>query len=379
MALVVSQEHDLLRDAAKGFLAEYAPLSKLRAMRDNDDPFGYDPALWQRMTEMGWAGILVPEKYGGLDFGVVGAGLLMEEMGRTLSASPFFSSAIMAVTLVNAIASEAQKKWLLTEIASGKAVMALAVDEGRSHDPRATKLSAIPSGNGFVLNGDKTFVLDGHVADRVIVAARTTGKAGAKAGLSLFLLDADSQGLEHRRRVMVDSRNAADLKFDQVKVDGNQLLGALDEGYEPLEKALDVGRVCLGAEMLGTASEAFERTLEYLKERKQFGAPIGSFQVLQHRAAHLFSEIEMLRSVVLKALQALQAGDASASFLASLTKAKAAQVADLATSEAIQMHGGIGMTDEFDIGFFAKRAKVASETYGDYYFHADRFARTKGY
>jgi acyl-CoA dehydrogenase len=379
MALVISQEHDLLRDAAKGFLAEHAPVSGLRTLRDSDDPFGYDPALWQRMTEMGWAGILVPEKFGGLDFGIVGAGILMEEMGRTLSASPFFSSAIMAATLLSEAASDKQKQLLLPQIAAGKAVVALAVDENRSHDPVGTNLSAKPSGNGFVLNGKKDFVLDGHVADKVIVASRTAGKAGSKAGLSLFLLDADSAGLELRRRLMVDSRNAADLVFDGVKVNGDQLLGTLDEGYEPLEKALDVGRACLSAEMLGTAGEAFERTLGYLKERKQFGAPIGSFQVLQHRAAHLFSEIEMLRSVVLKALQALQAGDASAAFLASLAKAKAAQVADLATSEAIQMHGGVGMTDEFDIGFFIKRAKVAAATYGDYYFHADRFARTKGY
>ena len=379
MALVISQEHDLLRDAAKGFLAEHAPVSALRTLRDSDDPFGYDPALWQRMTEMGWAGILVPEKYGGLDFGIVGAGLLMEEMGRTLSASPFFSTAIMAATLLKEAGREMQKKRLLPQLAAGKAVVALALDEGRSHDPGGIKLSAKPAGNGFVLNGEKTFVLDGHVADQVIVAARTGGKAGTKFGLSLFLIEADRDGLEFRRRTLVDSRNVADMTFAEVKVDGDQLIGALNEAYEPLEKALDVGRACLSSEMLGTASEAFERTLEYLKERKQFGVPVGSFQVLQHRAAHLFSEIEMLRSVVLKALLALQTGDASSSFLTSLAKAKAAQVVDLATSEAIQMHGGIGMTDEFDIGFFIKRARVASETYGDYYFHADRFARIKGY
>ena len=379
MALVISQEHELLRDAAKGFLAEHGPVSGLRALRDSDDPFGFDPALWQRMTEMGWAGILIPEQYGGLDFGIVGAGLLMEEMGRTLSASPFFSSAVMAATLLKENGNDKQKERLLPQLASGQAVIALALDEGRAHDPSATKLSAKPFGNGFVLNGEKNFVLDGHVADQVIVAARTSGKAGSEAGLSLFLLDADSDGLEHRRRSLVDSRNVADFSFTEVKVGGDQLLGTLDEGFGPLELALNVGRACLSAEMLGSASEAFERTLEYLKERKQFGAPIGSFQVLQHRAAHLFSEIEMLRSVVLKALQALETSDASAPFLSSLAKAKAAQVVELATSEAVQMHGGIGMTDEFDIGFFIKRAKVAAETYGDYYFHADRFARIKGY
>jgi acyl-CoA dehydrogenase len=241
------------------------------------------------------------------------------------------------------------------------------------------KTRAETSGNGFRISGAKTFVLDGHVADKLIVAARTSGADTETNGITLFLVDRAAAGLSVKRTIMVDSRNAADITFDHVQVSGDDILGTVDGGFGLLDKVLDAGRTCLAAEMLGISAESFDRTVDYLKQREQFGKKIGEFQALQHRAAHLFCEVELGRSVVLKALQAIDAGDSHAPALASLAKAKMGEVAKLATNEAVQMHGGIGMTDDFDIGFFMKRARAAMETFGDLSFHGDRLARIQGY
>ena len=379
MSLVLNEEDMLLKDSAKGFLTGKAPVSALRKLRDDRDETGYSPELWAEMVDMGWAGIVVPEEYGGLGYGFAGAGLIMEEMGRTLTASPMLSTAIIGASLIAKAGSEEQKAAFLGKIADGSLITALAVDEGRYHGPRNVAMTATAKGNGFELNGAKAFVLDGNVADQLIVAARTSGAAGDKDGITLFAVPSYAGGVTVERTIMVDSRNAANISFDGVSVTGEQIIGHLDGGYGDVEYALNIGRACLAAEMLGTAQESFERTLSYLKERKQFGKIIGSFQGLQHRAAHLFSEIELAKSVVLKALRSLDEGDAMAPALASLAKAKLAEVVHLATAEAVQMHGGIGMTDEFDMGFFIKRARVAEATYGDYQFHVDRLARMKGY
>ncbi|MCG8504105.1 MAG: acyl-CoA dehydrogenase family protein [Sphingomonadales bacterium] len=379
MPLLLSEEQQLLQDATRGFLADKAPVSELRKLRDSADATGYSTELWGEMAEMGWAGILVPEEHGGLGFGAVGAGIVMEEMGRTLTASPMLSTAIVGASLIARGGSDAQKAEFLPKIAAGELTTALAVDEGPHHGPCRTSLAAEPSGNGFKLTGDKSFVVDGHVADRLAVAARTSGEAGETDGISLFLVDREADGVTVERTIMVDSRNAARINFNAVQVSGDDILGAIDAGFEVLDGALDLGRACLAAELTGVARESFERTVGYLKERQQFGTAIGAFQSLQHRAAHVYSEIELARSITLKALQAIDAGDPAAARLASTAKAKVGAVARLATNEAVQMYGGIGMTDEFDIGFFMKRARVADELYGDGRFHADRFAELSAY
>ena len=379
MALVLSEENILLKESARGFLDEKAPISEFRKLRDEAGADGYSKPLWQDMVDMGWAGIAIPEEYGGLDFGIVGAGIIMEEMGRSLTVSPMLSSAIVGASLLSKFGTDEQKNSLLPKLAEGNLITALAVDEGRHHSPKNTALSATPKGNGYVLNGEKSFVLDGHVADELIIAARTSGEVGDKNGLTLFQVPRDSAGVSTERTIMVDSRNAANISLTDVAVTGEQIIGTLDGGYGALESALNVGRACLAAEMLGCAQQSFELTMEYLKERKQFGEIIGSFQALQHRSAHLFSEIELAKSVVLKALSALDEDDAMAPAFVSLAKAKVSEVVQLATNEAVQMFGGIGMTDEMDIGFFMKRARAVEATYGDYNFHADRLARMRGY
>ena len=379
MALVLNEEQQMLKESARGFLTEHAPVSELRKLRDERSERGYSGDLWKQMVEMGWAGILVPEAYDGLDFGHVGMGQVVEESGRTLTASPLFATAILGVSVINSAGSEAQKSSLLPAIAAGELTTALAVDEKIHHAPLQIALSAEAQGDGYVLNGQKRYVVDGHSADKLIVAARTSGAAGDAEGISLFLVDRTAPGVNVQRTMMVDNRNAALVTFDNVDVAGDALLGEAGSGGKVLAEVLDIANTYLAAELLGIASESFERSLQYLKERTQFGVLIGSFQSLQHRAAHLWSEIEMAKSVVLSTLQALDDGSAQRPALASIAKAKLCEVTELATNEAVQMHGGIGMTDEHEIGFFMKRARPAQMLFGDYAHHADRFASLSGY
>lgn len=377
--LVHNEDQRLLADAAKGFIQEKAPVAALRKIRDERVAGGFDRGLWREMAEMGWTGILVPEEQGGLGFGHVGAGIICEEMGRTLTASPFLSTAVMAATALSRAGSPAQQERWLPAIVSGEAIIAAAIDEGRKHAPEKTALKAEASGNGFRLSGAKTYVADGQVADAFLVAARTAGSPGETKGISLFLVDAKASGLSAEQVVTLDSRGAAHLTFDNVQVTGADVLGEVDDGHGLLEIVLGAGRAGLAAELSGNAQETFGRTVAYLKERKQFGRTIGAFQALQHRAAHLFAEVEIAKSAVMAALTALDADAAKASLQVSVAKSKAASVARLAAQEAIQMHGGIGMTDAIDIGLFAKRMQVASELYGDADFHADRVALARGF
>jgi len=379
MPLVLTEEQEMLKESARGFLDEKAPVAALRKLRDTNDPNGFSRDLWKEMAEMGWAGILVEEEFGGADFGFVGAGVLAEEMGRTLTASPFLSTSILAATALKKLGTAAQKEANLPGIAAGEALYALAVDETRKHGPAKIAMKAEKHGNGFKLSGNKTFVADGHVADKIIVAARSAGAAGDMDGLTLFLVNAKAKGVSVERTQMVDNRNAARIAFDGVEATGDDVLGEVDGGYMALEGVLNAGRAGLAAEMSGSAQQAFAITVNYLKERKQFGTEIGTFQALQHRAAHLYSEIELVKSAVLKALQDLDAHYGMAGPICSLAKAKTSEVAKLASQEAVQMHGGIGMNDEYDIGFYMKRIRVAQEMFGDAAFHTDRLAQLRGY
>jgi len=379
MALVLNDEQTMLRDNARGFLAKNAPIAHLRALRDNRDADGFSRALWKGFVEMGWAGILVPQDYGGLGLGHVEAGIVMEQLGHTLTPSPFLSTAVLAATAIARVGNDQQKKNYLPQIVAGDLIATLAVDEAAKHHPEKTALTAARAGNGFKLRGAKTFVIDGHVANLLIVAARTAGKPGETNGLTLFMVDANAPGIRAERTPTVDSHNAARITFQDVSVGADNVLGKADAGWDALEGVLNAGRAAVAAEMVGASEEAFSRTVAYLKERKQFGRPIGEFQALQHRAAHLYCELEVTRSAVLKALQTLDDSYDRASAIASVAKARAGLSATLAVQEAVQMHGGIGMTDEFDIGLFMKRVRVGQELFGDANFHADRLARLNRY
>ena len=303
----------------------------------------------------------------------------MEEIGRTLMPSPFLATAVLAASALSRGGNAAQQSQYLPRISDGSLLAALAIDEGNKHRPLMTSLQALRSGNGFRLRGEKAFVVDGHTADLLIVAARTAGRAGEVFGLTLFLVDPKAQGVAIERTVMVDSHNAARIVFDQVEVDADGVLGEVDQAFGLLEALLDIGRGAVASEMVGLSEEVFGRTIAYLRERKQFGKPIGEFQALQHRAARLYIEIEITRAAVLKALQTLDGELANAGAAVAVAKARAGSTATLAVQEGVQMHGGMGMTDQFDIGFFMKRARVCQELFGDSNFHADRLARMKSY
>jgi alkylation response protein AidB-like acyl-CoA dehydrogenase len=375
MSMLLNEEQTLLKDSARGFFGEKLPIAALRALRDSKDQTGFDRDLWGEMAEMGWAGVLIPEAYGGVEFGYKGLGQVLEEAGRTLAASPLVSTVLLCGPLILAAGSEEQKQEILPAIASGDRIMALALEEAPRHAPTKITTRAEKITDGYSLSGQKTFVLDGHVADQLIVVARTSGEPGDQHGLSLFVVDGNAKGLTCTRTVMVDSRNAANLTLENVRAN---LLGPMDEGLSVLEPVLDGARIGLAAEMLGSSLEAFERTLEYLKIREQFGVPIGSFQALKHRASLMFCEIELTKSAVLEALTALDENRNDIAMLASLSKAKACEMVELISNEAVQLHGGIGMTDEEEIGFFMKRARVAQQTFGDAGFHRDRYATLMG-
>ncbi len=379
MTLVLNEEQRMLKDAAREFFAARLPVSNLRRLRDAADAYGYDREAWREMAELGWAGVLVPEAHGGSAFGHVGLGQILEESGRTLAATPLVATALVAATLLARGGTSAQQAAWLPALAAGTRLFALCVDETPRHDPVRTTLAATRSGDGWQLDGSKHWVLDGHVADLLLVVARTSGVAGDARGLTLFAVPATAPGVARTRLAVVDSRNAAHIHFDAVRVGQDAVIGEPDAGFSLLDATLDAARAGLAAEMLGAATEAFERTLAYLKLRRQFDAPIGSFQALKHRAAQMFCELELTRSAVLAALAAQDAGSDDAALLASLAKARASDTAELVSNEAVQLHGGIGMTDAEEIGFFMKRARVAQQTFGDAGFHRERYARRLGW
>ena len=381
MTMILNEEQTMLKDSAKEFCAKNAPIAQLRKLRDEDSADGFDRSAWQAMAELGWAAIPFPEAFGGLDFGYKGLGVVTEETGRTLAASPLFATVWLGGTALNKGGSEKQKAALLPPLAAGELLLALALEESHRHNPYAIATEARKASGGFLLNGKKTFVLDGHVADKLLVVARTSGGPDSRDGLSLFLVDRQAAGVKVTRTRMVDSRNAANIEFDGLALGDEALVGELDKAAEVLDPVLDIGRIGMAAEMLGGLQECFERTIAYLKEREQFGVPIGSFQALKHRAANMFCEVELSKSCVLEALTALDEGRSAEEVakLASLAKAKVGETYNLVSREGIQMHGGIGMTDEFDIGFFIKRAAVSEQTLGDLNFHRNRYGELEGY
>ncbi len=372
MTWVLDEQRRMLRDSAQTFLAERAPVTHLRKLRDSADAQGYSPELWAAFAEQGYSAALVPEAHGGLGLGVAEAGLIAEQIGHTIAPTPFFSTAVLAAWLLKTGTQAQQESWL-PRIAAAETIVALAVDERSRHRSSAIETKAARDGSGWKIDGRKLLVLDGHVAQALIVAARTEG------GVALLLVPAGTPGLKVERTVMVDAHNAARVTLQGVKVGADALIGTVEQGAALLEQVLDVGRVVASAELLGLADEVFDRTVAYLKERKQFDRAIGEFQALQHRSAKLFCDLELTRAIVRQALQAVDEGAKNAPLLAAQAKARASLTANRAVQEGVQMHGGIGVTDELDMGLFMKRARVLQELFGDAATQMDRAAVMSGY
>jgi len=379
MKLILTEEEQFLKDTAKNFAEERCPISHFRSLRDNNDPNLWDKGIWKEMTTLGWPGILIPEEYGGSNFGITGISVILEECAKTLTPSPLFATGVLGAFSITKFGNNDQKQNYLPKISDGDLTTALAVDESSHHNPADTEMVAKKDGKKFILNGKKTFVIDGASADLLIVLARTSGNKGESSGLTLFLVDSNDDGIEKIKLDMADSRNYANINFNNVEVSDKNILGDEETGGETAENILDIGRIAIASEMLGNAEAAFETTLDYLKQRKQFGVLIGSFQALQHRAAEMFCELELTKSSVMAAMKAVDEGSNELQRLSSLSKTMAGETLHLVSNEAVQMHGGIGVTDEYDIGFFLKRARVAEQIFGSAKFHTERYANISGF
>ena len=379
MPLYHTEDQVMLADTASQFMAEEGAIGKqLRHWRDRDCKDGFGHGLWKQMAEMGFTGLLVLEADGGLGMGHVEAGIVLEEIGRNLTPSPFLTSSVLGATALAAGGDDLRGRWLPGLIA-GDSVFAVAIDEGAKHRPERVKTRAEKSGNGFRLSGRKDFVVHGASADMLVVAARTSGGEDDAEGITLFAVPKGVSGMSHDAVRLVDSSMATHTTFDGVELDGDAVIGEVDGGRQVLNGMLMAGRIGAAAEGVGVARGAMDMTVDYLKQRKQFGRLIGEFQALQHRAAHLYSEVEIARAAVMKAGQLLDAGSENADLMASVAKAKVAKASGLAVKEGVQMHGGIGMTDEYDIGLYMKRDRALQEFLGDQYYHANRVAELSGY
>ncbi len=374
MALVLTEDQELIAKTARDFVDEESPVSRMRALRDSRDETGFSRPLWKQMAELGWLGIPFPEAVGGAGMGHADLALVLEALGRNLAPEPILSNVLMGGQALLLAGSEGQQEEWLVPLVNGDKLVSLAYAERASrYAPNKIEAKADKSGDGWTLSGEKVHVLDGHVADVFVVSALTPG------GVSLFLVPADASGLSRERLVRMDSRGAANLTLDGVAVPADAMLGEEGQGAAVVEQVIDRATVGLCAEMLGGMTRAFELTLDYLKEREQFGVKIGSFQGLQHRAAELFMEIELARSAVMAASRAIDDDDPDLARLVSLTKARCSDAYVLAGNEGVQMFGGVGMTDEYDIGLYLKRARAAELTFGDSGWHRDRWARLSGY
>ena len=374
MSLVINEEQNMLKSSAKELLDLKSPISLMRELRDNNYN-QFDPNLWKEMVEMGWTALTIPEEYNGLNFGYVGLGQVIEEMGRKLTVSPMISTVLISTTIVGLSKNEVLKSKLFDEIMSGKKLCTLAHEESTHHNPKID-LSIISNDNEkFILNGKKRFVIDGTISDYLIISANSE----SNGSLELIIIDSKSKGITFNNKVHMDSKIYSDISFNNVEFSKDNFLSTENDGKKILSKTLDIACVGLAAEMLGNIQQAFDMTIQYLKEREQFGVKIGSFQALQHRSAIMFGEIELCKSIVLKALQAIDSGDENLPELASLAKSKLGLTSKLVTNEAVQMHGGIGVTDDADIGFFLKRVRVSQRIFGDSNYHLDRVAKFNSY
>ena len=377
MGMVLSEEQEMLRDSAEGFARDRTPVSKFRSLRNSGNT--HDADLWNEMVELGWTGVDVEESYGGSALGFQGLGLILENLGGSLAVSPLLSTAAIGGSAVSMGGSDAQKSAWLPKIVDGSALFALAVDEGPHHAPNKVSTRAEKSVDGYILHGEKTFVLDAPIADVLVVSARTNGGPSDKGGITLFLVEKSASGVSVEESKLLDHRAAGMVSLSGVTVSAEGILGPVDGGFDLLDQILDRARIAQAAEMLGAAQACFDTTLAYLKERTQFGQVIGSFQSLQHRAAEMFAELELTRSVVMEALSAVDEGGNQVHILASLAKARANDTLHLVSREGVQMHGGIGMTDEHDIGFYLKRSATTERAFGDAVYHRNRYAELVGF
>lgn len=375
MSLTLSEEQQILKESAEKFFTNMSPVSRMRALRDTGDETGFSYDLWQEMAKLGWLGIPFSADHGGSEMGLRELGVVLFEAGRALAPEPLLSTVLMGANAVRLSDKEALKAEILPTVAEGARVVAFAHQESGRFAPYHVQTEAVAQGDGYAISGEKSYVLDGHVADQLVVLARLSGQPGERDGLALFLVDRQADGIAVESNTRMDGRKVARVSLANVAVSADNMLGDADL----LDRVIDQATMGLVAEMVGMADEVFERTVSYLKEREQFGVKIGTFQALRHRASEMFAELEFARSLMLDGLAAIDEGRDDASLSVSAAKAQANKTARLVGAEGIQMHGGMGMTDDLDIGLFVKRMKAAEFSLGDETYHHRRFASLSGY
>lgn len=377
--LVLNEEQRMLKDSAREFIQANAPVEALRTLRDSKDTIGYSKELWQKMVELGWTAVALPEAHGGLEFGFKGLGVVLEEIGHTLAASPLLSTIVLGASAIELSKNETLQANILPQVIAGELTLAFAIDESHHYQPSNITTTAQQQGSYWLLNGKKAMVIDGHTADKLIVVARTSDQQNDITGLTLFLVDGDAKGVERNALTLMDAHSMANITLTDVAVTEDAIIGDVNDAWRIIEPTLDRGRIAIATEMMGGCLEMFNRTMAYLKEREQFDVKIGSFQALKHRASIMFTEIELNKSVLLDALNTVDESPENLPKAASLAKTRLGETFKLITDEATQMHGGIGVTDELDVGLFKKRSRVLEQLLGNSAYHRSRYATLSGY
>ncbi len=378
MHFAFTDDQEALRAAARQFLADHSAPAQVRKVMESQA--GYDPEVWRRVgAELSWTSIIIPEQYGGAGLTYVELVGLMEEMGAALLCAPFFSTVCLAANALLIGGSAEQKQQWLPGIAAGDTIATVAFTEANGcWDASAIEMVAGTDGTSFTLNGSKTFVLDGHTADVLVVAARRAGSHG-RDGISLFVVPAKTPGLERRLLPTMDqTRKQAAITFSDVRVPASALLGTEEAGWNILSQTLDRAAIALAAEQVGGAQRCLDLSVEYAKQRIQFGRPIGSFQAIKHKCADMLLQVESARSASYYAGWAAAEGDAEVPVLASLAKAYCSDAYFHCAAESVQIHGGVGFTWEYDVHLYFKRAKSSETLLGDAAYHRELVAQRIG-
>ena len=373
-----SEEQEELRSMAKSFLVEASGPEQIRAAMET--PLGYDAKVWSRIaTELGWPCVHIPEAYGGLGLGFVDLVVLLEAAGEAVLCAPFFSTVALAANSLLEVGSESQKAEFLPPIAEGTSTATLAFAEAKGRwDADGIQLTATPDGDGFILDGTKCWVIDGHSADRILVAARTPGTSGEE-GVSVFLVDGDQPGISRKALPTMDqTRRQAEITLSALRVGPEACLGESGAAWPGLRRTLDLAAIALAAEQVGGAQRCLDMSVQYAKEREQFGRPIGSFQAIKHKCADMMVAVESARSALYYAACIADDGSDDLSSNASLAKAWCSEAYFRCAADSIQIHGGVGFTWEYDPHLHFKRARSSESYLGDPSYHRERVAAHLG-
>ena len=376
MDILLNETQTLLKDSAEKFIERDYSFGVRRSVSSSEE--GFSRAIWNKFAELGWIGLSMPEKYGGWGGNLVDFSVLFEEIGRGLIVEPFLSTSLLGGSLINYNGSENQKKSIIPDLINGQLLVAFAFTERHSRYNLAdVETTASKIDEGYVLNGSKSIVIHGSTADKLIVSARISGKSRDQLGISLFIVDANAEGIKRRSYKMVDGLSGAEIILENVLVSHENVMGEPDLAYPFIEQVIDEACIAICAESVGLMSELVRTTVDYLKTREQFGSKIGSFQVLQHRAVDMFNSLELSRALVYRSAETIcNVDDAkNRARAASAAKVQTGRSGKLIGQQAIQLHGGMGMTDELSVSHYFKRLTMLGTLFGDIDHHLKRFVQ----